>query len=82
MSWYCNTDEAKEHKETCTKNPMYCDICVWIDESSKAMGRYGTEIKQEETKTVKKIEYPQPERWETEEDKINYIKKLFTKRRI
>ena len=41
MSWFCNTEQAKEHKRTCTKNPNYCDECVWIDESGLAMERYG-----------------------------------------
>tara|TARA_R100000278_G_scaffold123151_1_gene111556 strand:+ start:4198 stop:4404 length:207 start_codon:yes stop_codon:yes gene_type:complete len=41
MSWFCDSEEAKEHKRNCKKNPNYCDECVWIDESGLAMGRYG-----------------------------------------
>ena len=41
MSWFCNTEEAKEHKRTCTKNSWECGKCIWIDESSSAMSKYG-----------------------------------------
>ena len=41
MSWFCDTEEAKEHKKNCKKNPWNCGKCVWIDESAIAMGRYG-----------------------------------------
>jgi len=47
MSWFCDTDEAKEHKKNCKKNPWNCDKCVWIDESAIAMGRYAKVVEPE-----------------------------------
>tara|TARA_R100001082_G_scaffold105456_1_gene77551 strand:+ start:1230 stop:1445 length:216 start_codon:yes stop_codon:yes gene_type:complete len=47
MSWFCDTEEAKEHKKNCKKNPWNCGKCVWIDESAIAMGRYGKVVKKE-----------------------------------
>ena len=44
MEWFCDSEQAKEHKRTCKKNPNECDECVWIDESGLAMGRYGKEV--------------------------------------
>lgn len=44
MEWFCDSEQAKQHKRTCTKNPNECDECVWIDESGLAMGRYGKEV--------------------------------------
>ena len=41
MDWFCNTEKAKEHKRTCTKNSWECGKCIWIDESSSAMSKYG-----------------------------------------
>mgnify|MGYP003133106879 CR=1 FL=1 len=46
MNWFCNTKEAKKHKETCKKNPNECGKCIWIDMSSHAMGKYGKTIEQ------------------------------------
>ena len=46
-SWFCETEEAKEHKENCKKNPWNCGKCIWIDESGLAMGRYGKEVEPE-----------------------------------
>ena len=46
MSWFCNTEEAKEHKRTCTKNSWECGKCIWIDESSSAMSKYGTFVEE------------------------------------
>ena len=50
MSWFCNTEEAKEHKRTCTKNSWECGKCIWIDESSSAMSKYGTFVEQQPKK--------------------------------
>ena len=44
MSWFCDTEEAKEHKKNCKKDPWNCGKCVWIDESANAMGEYGREV--------------------------------------
>lgn len=41
MSWFCNSEEAIEHKKNCKKNPWNCGKCIWIDESSSAMAKYG-----------------------------------------
>ena len=41
--WFCDSEEAKEHKRTC-KNVWDCHKCVWIDESSNAMAEYGTVV--------------------------------------
>ena len=46
MDWFCNTEEAKEHKRTCTKNSWECGKCIWIDESSSAMSKYGTFVEE------------------------------------
>jgi len=42
--WFCDSDIAIKHKKNCKKDPWNCDKCIWIDESSVAMGRHGTEI--------------------------------------
>ena len=42
MNWFCKTNEAIEHKKTCTKNSWECGKCIWIDESSNAMAELGT----------------------------------------
>ena len=48
MSWFCNTLEAKEQIEICKKNNCPdCEKCIWIQESSNAMSKYGTFIEQE-----------------------------------
>ena len=44
MGWFCDSEEAIEHKKNCKKNPWNCGKCVWIDESAIAMGRYGTVV--------------------------------------
>ena len=41
--WFCQTEEAKEHKRNC-KDQFNCGKCVWIDESSNAMVEYGTPV--------------------------------------
>ena len=46
MDWFCNTEKAKEHKRTCTKNSWECGKCIWIDESSSAMSKYGTFVEE------------------------------------
>ena len=62
MSWFCNTEEAKEHKRTCKKNPNYCDECVWIEESGLAMGRYGKFVEKplKKTKIIETKPKPTP----------------------
>ena len=42
MNWFCKTNEAIEHKKTCTKKSWECGKCIWIDESSNAMAELGT----------------------------------------
>ena len=86
MSFYCNSHEALEHKRTCKKNPNYCDECVWIDESSNAMHRYGKVMKAKLTKQInnriqekKKFLKHNSDNFESFEDKVNYIKQLFNK---
>ena len=46
MDWFCNSKEAIEHKRTCTKNSWECGKCIWIDESSSAMSKYGTFVEE------------------------------------
>lgn len=86
MSWFCNTNEAKEHKKNCTKNPNYCDECVWIDESGLAMGRYGKEIKdinnESDVSVQEKVQFinlvnRSSDAFESYEDKLTFIKKVF-----
>ena len=48
MSWFCNTETAREHKKNCKKNSWECGKCIWIDESSNAMSEHGKEIVEEE----------------------------------
>ncbi len=48
MSWFCNSEKAKEHKKNCKKDPWNCGKCIWIDESSNAMSEYGKEVVEEE----------------------------------
>ena len=50
MDWFCNSEKAKEHKRTCTKNSWECGKCIWIDESSHAMSKYGNFVQKEEKK--------------------------------
>ena len=50
MDWFCNTEEAIEHKRTCTKNSWECGKCIWIDESSSAMSKYGTFVEKQPKK--------------------------------
>ena len=50
MSWFCNTKEAREHKENCTKNSWECGECIWIDESSNAMASAHEEMEIREAK--------------------------------
>ena len=50
MDWFCNSKEAIEHKRTCTKNSWECGKCIWIDESSSAMSKYGTFVEQQPKK--------------------------------
>ena len=50
MDWFCNTEKAKEHKRTCTKNSWECGKCIWIDESSSAMSKYGTFVEEQPKK--------------------------------
>tara|TARA_X000001388_G_scaffold76317_1_gene73335 strand:- start:3553 stop:3834 length:282 start_codon:yes stop_codon:yes gene_type:complete len=65
MSWFCNTEEAKEHKRTCTKNSWECGKCVWIDESSSAMSEHGTFVKEEvKIQTAKQIETKIENEWD------------------
>ena len=45
MGWFCNTPEAKKQMEICeAKKCPGCHKCVWIEESSNAMEKYGTEV--------------------------------------
>tara|TARA_B100001939_G_scaffold320845_1_gene310025 strand:+ start:2415 stop:2699 length:285 start_codon:yes stop_codon:yes gene_type:complete len=65
MSWFCNSEEAKEHKRTCTKNSWECGKCIWIDESSNAMSEYGTFVEKEvEIKPVKQIQAETENEWD------------------
>ena len=50
MDWFCNSKEAIEHKRTCTKNSWECGKCIWIDESSSAMSKYGTFVEKQPKK--------------------------------
>ena len=50
MDWFCNSKEAIEHKKTCTKNSWECGKCIWIDESSSAMSKYGTFVEKQPKK--------------------------------
>ena len=50
MDWFCNSKEAIEHKRTCTKNSWECGKCIWIDESSSAMSKYGTFVEEQPKK--------------------------------
>lgn len=50
MGWFCNSKEAIEHKKTCTKNSWECGKCIWIDESSSAMSKYGTFVEEQPKK--------------------------------
>ena len=45
--WFCDSQEAKDHKKNCKKNPWNCGKYVWIDESAIAMGRYGKVVESE-----------------------------------
>ena len=45
MSWFCQTDEAKEQLRICEENNCPdCEKCIWIFESYNAMTEYGTPI--------------------------------------
>jgi len=50
MDWFCNSKEAIEHKRTCTKNSWECGKCIWIDESSSAMSKYGNFVENDTKK--------------------------------
>ena len=50
MDWFCNSKKAIEHKRTCTKNSWECGKCIWIDESSSAMSKYGTFVEEQPKK--------------------------------
>ena len=43
MGWFCNSEEAIEHKKNC-KDQFNCGKCIWIDESSNSMAEYGTVV--------------------------------------
>ena len=76
MSWFGQTDEAQIHRQNCNG----CEKCVWIEESSNAMEQYGTEIKPEPAEEPPTI-MPDIDRsgreFESFEDKVGYVKKLF-----
>ena len=53
MSWFCQTEEAKEQMRICEENNCPdCEKCIWISESYNAMTEYGIPIEPEE------IEHP------------------------
>ena len=53
MSWFCETEEAKEQLRICKENNCPdCEKCIWIFESYNAMTEYGT--------VVKEVEIPHP----------------------
>tara|TARA_R110002020_G_scaffold318317_1_gene533904 strand:- start:394 stop:615 length:222 start_codon:yes stop_codon:yes gene_type:complete len=43
MSWFFESDTAKEHKKKC-KDPDNCDKCIWIDESHSAFTDFTEDI--------------------------------------
>ena len=48
MSWFCQTEEAKEQMKICDANNCPgCNKCIWIEESANAMVEYGTPIEPE-----------------------------------
>ena len=48
MTWFCNTPEAIAQMKICDANKCPgCHKCVWIEESSNAMEKYGTVIEPE-----------------------------------
>ncbi len=48
MSWFCQTEEAKEQLRICAENNCPdCEKCIWIFESYNAMTEYGTVIEPE-----------------------------------
>ena len=45
MSWFCQTEEAKEQLRICKENNCPdCEKCIWIYESYNAMVEHGTPI--------------------------------------
>jgi hypothetical protein len=53
MTWFCQTEEAKEQMRICEENNCPdCEKCIWISESYNAMVDYGTPV------VEKAIEHP------------------------
>ena len=82
MGWFCNTPEAKAQMKICEKNKCQgCNKCIWIEESANAMSEYGTEITQEveveEIKEEKEFFDTSPREFNSFEEKVTYINKLF-----
>ena len=51
MSWFCNPPEAIEQIKICKKNNCPdCEKCIWIQESSIAMSKYGTFVEKQPKK--------------------------------
>ena len=49
MSWFCQTEEAKEQMKICNANNcLGCRKCIWIQESANAMSEYGKPIVEQE----------------------------------
>jgi len=49
MSWFCQTEEAKEQLRICKENNCPdCEKCIWIFESYNAMTEYGTVVETKE----------------------------------
>tara|TARA_Y100000401_G_scaffold16189_1_gene10967 strand:+ start:1010 stop:1210 length:201 start_codon:yes stop_codon:yes gene_type:complete len=44
MSWYAESDEAKEHLKNCKKDSDTCEKCFEISEMAYAMQQYGKAI--------------------------------------
>jgi hypothetical protein len=80
MSWYAQTEEAKKHIEEC----QGCEHDIWIEESAWAMVQYGKPIKEAKTEeistekaTIMQETNKKPRTFNSHEEKVNYIKKLF-----
>lgn len=88
MSWFCETDEAKEQMKICKENNCPdCEKCIWIQESATAMGRYGREVPRPETEHVESerqvrartiMQEYEEKGVNSYDDMVDYAKKLFT----
>lgn len=94
MTWFCNTPEAIAQMKICDANKCPgCNKCIWIEESSNAMEKYGTVIEPEltveepynecsQTHTVDRDDCGSEKNTPTKtfdsfEEKVNYIKEKF-----